>query len=236
VIAPSRGENRGRSQKEAFAMSGQRASIAQVMMVVALAAVNLAVLRITPLEIVTFPSIWVVLGSIDFVIIWKLILTRSLRAFHYTFLIVFVVVFFVMANFVATERLHPLGLLVHWYQRLTVDKSNSISPGFGFLWIGEFWMACFLSFVLAYATGLVAAWFEKRRDWDIAAFWRGTLVGFAIANLLAIIDGAVWGWMVESRVRLIGHLVLLGVCLILGGLIGLSRLKSSALGREGNSG
>jgi hypothetical protein len=234
VIAPSGGENRGHSQKEAFAMSAQRASIAQVMMVVALAAVNLAVLRITPLEIVTFPSIWVVLGSIDFVIIWKLILTRSLRAFHYTFLIVFVVVFFVMANFVATERLHPLALLVRWYQRLTVDKSNSIS--FGFLWIGEFWMACFLSFVLAYATGLVAAWFEKRRAWDIAAFWRGTLVGFGIANVLAIIDGAVWGWMVESRVRLIGHLVLEGVCLILGGLIGLSRLKSSALGREGNSG
>jgi hypothetical protein len=111
VIAPSRGENRGRWQKEAFAMSAQRASIAQVMMVVALAAVNLAVLRITPLEIVTYP-----------------------------------------------------------------------------------------------------------------------------ANLLAIIDGAVWGWMVESRVRLTGHLVLEGVCLILGGLIGLSRLKSSALGREGNSG
>ena len=96
-------------------------------------------------------------------------------------------------------------------------------------------MACFLSFVLAYATGLVAAWFEKSRAWDIAAFWRGTLVGFGIANVLAIIDGAVWGWMVESRARLIGHLALLGVCLILGGLIGLSRLKSSALGREGNS-
>jgi hypothetical protein len=38
-------------------MSAKRASIGQVMMVVALAAVNLAVVRAAPLEIVTFPTL-----------------------------------------------------------------------------------------------------------------------------------------------------------------------------------
>ncbi|MGO9470527.1 MAG: hypothetical protein ACLQVF_41070 [Isosphaeraceae bacterium] len=85
-------------------MSAKRVSIGQVMMAIALAAVNLAVIRVTPWELVMYPAVWVLLGCIDFVIVWKLILRRSLRAFHYTFLIVFFIAFFVMANFVATER------------------------------------------------------------------------------------------------------------------------------------
>ena len=63
------------------------------------------------------------------------------------------------------------------------------------------------------------------------------VVGFIVmANLLAIIDGAVWGWVVESRVRRIGILVLMGVCLILGGMMGLSRLKSSRPCRDDRGG
>ena len=167
-------------------MSAKRVSIGQVMMVIALAAVNLAVTRAAPLAWTCTPKLLVVLlGSIDFLIIWKLILNRSLRAFHYTFLIVFVIAFVVMANFVATERLHPLGLLVRWYQHLTGEKTNSISL-VGFLRCGELWMACFLSFTLACAIGFVAAWLERRRGWDIAAFLRGALIGFGISSLLPI--------------------------------------------------
>jgi len=33
--------------------------------------------------------------------------------------------------------------------------------------------------------------------------------------------------VVESRARLVGRYVLLGACLVLGGLVGLSRLKSN---------
>jgi Putative restriction endonuclease len=184
------------ARKKTCAMSAKRSSIAQVKMVVALAAVNLAVVRAAPMEVVTYPTLWVLLGSFDFLIFWKLTLNRSLRAFHYTFLIVFVIAFVVMANFVATERLRPLGILVRWYQQLMGEKTNSIS--LGFIRIGEFWMDCFLTFTLACAIGLVATWLERRRDWDIAAFFRGALVGFGIANLLALIDGAALGWVVES--------------------------------------
>jgi hypothetical protein len=102
--------------------------------------------------------------------------------------------------------------------------------------IGDFWMACFLSLMLGWAIGSLAAWLEKRRGWDIAAFFRGALIGFVVANILATIDGALWGWVVESRSRLIGRLALVGACLLLGGLMGLSRLKSNAPDREEQGG
>lgn len=93
-------------------MSVKRVSIGEAMKVVALTAVNLVLVRGAPGEVAVYPSLWVLLGTIDFVIVWKLILGRSLRAFHYTFLIVFIIAFFVMANLVATERFRPLGLVV----------------------------------------------------------------------------------------------------------------------------
>jgi hypothetical protein len=220
------------ARKETDTVSAKRVSIGQMMMVIALVAVNLAVI-LAALQAL-FPQVLVVLlGSLDFVVVWKLILRRPFRAFQYVFLIAFVIGFFVMAALVATERIHPLGLLVRWYQYLTGEKINSIALA-GFLRIGEIWMACVLSFTLACAMGLLAAWFERRRGWDIAAFLRGSLLGFGVANLLAMIDGAVWGWEVESRGRVIGRLVLLGICLMVGGLVGLSRLKSNTVGRVGH--
>jgi hypothetical protein len=212
-------------------MSAKRASIAQVMMVVALAAVNLAVMRAMPTEVVAYPTIWVLLGSIDFVIFLKVISKRSFQAFHYTFLIVFVIEFVVMAILVATERLHPLGLVVRWYRQHAGGNTIRISPGF--IWIGGFWMVSFLSLALAYAIGMVAAYLERRRDWDIAAFCRGALVGFGIAVLLATIERAVWRGEETSSV-LIRQRVILGVCVIVGGRLGLSRLRSSKPDREGD--
>src|SRR5262249_23666329 len=148
-----------------------RATIGQVMALVALAALNLAVARAAPWEIAVFPSLWVLLGTIDFVVFWKLILRRSLQAFHYTCLTVFVIAYFVMANLVATERFHPLSPLVRWYQQLPGEGTNRIliSAG-GFLQIGEFWKAFFLSLMLGLSIGWVAAWLEQRRGWDLAAF------------------------------------------------------------------
>jgi hypothetical protein len=205
----------------------KRPSIRQVMWVIALAAVNLAVIRGAPLEIVVYPSIWVISGTIEFVIIWKLILKRSLRAFHYTCLIAFVLAFFVAANFVAIKRFHPLGFLVRCYQRLAGDHTIGISRGF--LAIGEFWMACFLSLALASGLGLVAAWLERQKHWDIAAFFRGAFVGFGFFALLAVIGEAAWPGTQPTAVQLTGRLVTLGFCLIIGGLMGLSRMKSDEL-------
>src|SRR5262245_48535868 len=108
-------EHRHRPERitmESRAVSAKRASIAQVMSVVALAAVNLAILRALPRDVVVIPTIWVLMGSVDFVFLRKLILRRTLRAFHYTSLIAFVVAWVATANFVAMERFQPLGFLV----------------------------------------------------------------------------------------------------------------------------
>jgi hypothetical protein len=217
-------------------MSTRRVSIAQVMMIVALAAVNLATARAAPFEIVIYPSIWVMMGLLDFPIVWKLILRRSIRAFHYTVLILFVVAYFIMANLVATERLYPLGLLVRWYQQLSGEKTNRIA-WLGFVQIGDFWAVGFLSFALACVLGCVAALLERRRGWDIAAFWRGALVGFGVATfLLGSIDfvASRLGLPESTSMPLTGRMGVLAACLILGGLMGLSRLKSTEPGPEGH--
>jgi hypothetical protein len=117
-----------------------------------------------------------------------------------------------------------MGLLVRGYQQLAGEHVNVISPGY--LWEGEIWFAAFPSFSLAWAFGLGAAWLERRRDWNIAAFFRGAIVGLGIASVMATIGHAAWGGAEPSSV-LIGDRMILVVCLVLGGRIGLSRLKSS---------
>ena len=54
-------------------MATRRASIAQVMFVIALVAANLALVRAVPAAISTFPTMWLFLGLVDFVVFWKLI-------------------------------------------------------------------------------------------------------------------------------------------------------------------
>jgi hypothetical protein len=216
------------ARTETCFMSGKRFSIAQLMIVVALAAVDLAVARATPWEIVTFPTVWVAMGILNFLVVWKMILRRTFRAFHYTFLIILPVAFVVMANNVAMEVFHPLGTLVRWYQQLSGKNTNSISL-IGFVRIGEGWMAAFLSVALAYAVGWVATWLERHRAWDIAAFWRGVLIGLLVAALATTLDDVTWGWLPVERfsIRWIGRLIVLGASLIFGAWLGLSRLKSS---------
>jgi hypothetical protein len=78
--------------------------------------------------------------------------------------------------------------------------------------------------------GLAAAWLEANRGWDIAAVWRGALVGFSVAtSLLTLIDVAD-GRGPDGPVGIPLRLVVLGIGVLLGGKIGLSRLKSDMPG------
>ena len=211
-------------------MSGKKASIAQVMMVVALAAVNLAVARAAPEGVVEYPSLWVAMGSLDFLIVRKLIQRRPFQAFHFTLLIVLIVTFFVMAIFVANRSFHPLALLVRFYQHVSGNETNRIWRA-GYAWLGEFWAIAFLSLALACAAGSVAAWLERRLGWDIAAFWRGALVGLSVAAILAIAFDAArasWGHP-EPGEYLVARLAVIGTCVISGGMMGLRWMRSSTL-------
>ena len=89
------------------------------------------------------------MGSLDFLILRKLIQRRLFGAFHYTFLIVLIVSFFVMANILAMEKFHPLAFLIRWYQRVSGDDTNRIWRTV-YIWLGEFWSAAILSMLLAH--------------------------------------------------------------------------------------
>ena len=154
LSSDNRARNLAGARKGIRVMTGKRISIAQVMMLVALLALNLAIVRATPVEITSYPSIWVALGTLDFLIISKLIRRRSFRAFHYTFLIFFVIAYFVMAYQVSVDRLHPLGFLVRLVQENVGAQTIDVSM-LGYFMIAEFWAVAFLALVGACAVRLV---------------------------------------------------------------------------------
>jgi hypothetical protein len=199
-------------------------SIARVMMIVALVAGNLALLREVPWEFRCVPTIWVLLGIADFVILAELILHRRLRAGHYTFLIVLVISYLVLAYQVAMERIHPMGPLVRGYQHITGDLGRNV-------WLleisrlGDFWMACALGIVMAWGCAILIDRLERRRGWDIAAVIRGALLGFGISIVFATLNRAA-GLFPSERAEVAANLIGLAICVIVGGTLGHSYLRS----------
>jgi hypothetical protein len=212
-------------------MIRKRFSIGQVMLFIALASVNLTVARAVPPEIYRYPTIWVMVEILDFVFVWKLLLRQDFQAFQYTFLIVLFFSYIVFVNLVATERIQPLLPLVRWYKQLVNEPFDFRSLA-GLIYMAEIWSTAISGAVLACAVGLLARWLERRRGWDIAAFWRGALIGLLIACLVATIDEWANRWApVETySPRWIGRMLLMAVGVILGGLFGLSNLKSTGPG------
>ncbi len=202
----------------------KRFTIRQVMILIALAGVSLAVLRTVPFDFLTFPAIWILVGTLDFVIARKLILERPFKAFHYTAIVVLIVLFIVLANLAATGLIHPLGLIVRWYQQVSGEGMNRMSLA-GYLRVGEIWTVALLSLVLALSVGWVAAWLERRLSWDIAAFWRGAFVGLMIAGVLATIYDV--AHPEPGHVHLAARLIVIGALAISGGLLGLKWLRSA---------
>lgn len=206
-------------------------SIAQVMMVVALVALNLLVARSVAPNVAPFPTVWAFLGIVDLVIFWKVIGRRPLRAFHYTFLFVFVATYWIMAYHVAEGRFHPLGPFVRWYQQRPGVGLNGVSTLT--VRIGQFWAACLLALVAALPMGSLAAWLEKRRGWDIAAGFRGLLVGLGNALFLLIAADRLSTWRDVPPLGPAGRLTITGPCVVAGVWIGLSRLRSRTPAPDG---
>jgi hypothetical protein len=202
------------------------------MLVVALLAVDLALVRtasslllIAPTRLLATPAFWLVLGILNYLILWKLIFRRTFRAANYTFLIVLVIASLVLTNQVAAERIHPMGPLIRWYQQIKEDYSINVTL-IEIGSIGDFWMACLMGVILAWGAGFLSSWLERRRGWDIAAFWRGALAGFGIFSLISVLDWPVWGMPAPGRVGLLARWSFLAVSVLGGGIVGLSRLRS----------
>ncbi len=113
-------------------MSGRGVSIALVMKVIALVALNLAILRLAPF-IPESPPFFCVLVTLDIMLVQTLVLRRRLGVFHYTFFIVgFVssivtsIVFFMGQPRPDVEgSMHVLETLVGWYRALSGDERRS---------------------------------------------------------------------------------------------------------------
>jgi hypothetical protein len=209
-------------------MSARTVSIAQVMMVIALAAVNLAIARTIPREVATVPFVWMLIAIIDWVILRKLVQRASLRGFEYTFPIVLVITFQVMANLWAADSFLPLTLLLRCYYQLMPHWVGFVLP-FGTPQSFEIGMVALLSFSPALAAGVIGAWLEGRLGWDVAAFWRGSLLGVLVAGVLLSTYDAGWaaiGRPQRGDQRKAPRLIVLAVCVSAGGRLGLVRLRS----------
>lgn len=169
-------------------------SIFGLMLLVAIAGLSLAFVQALPRDALIIPTFWIVLGVLDFVAIWKLVLRRPLRASHHIFLIAFVTGSFVLMTQAAMERFLPLTLLV----RMSGHREWIPARILPLPWFGDLWAAVGVAFLLALACGALAGWLERRRGWDIAAVCRGTLLGFGIGALFGVIQHATLGPEQES--------------------------------------
>ena len=185
-------------------MPGKRFSLAQGMILIALIAGDLALLRALPADALVIPTIWILLALPNFVVVWKLILRRDCRAFHYTFPIVLLPTFAVLANLTARESLQILHILVGRFGGIVLDPRRHTWL-YEAVHFGEFWLDAALAALLAWAVGMLAARLETRRGWDVAAFWRGALLGLLAACVIAMIEDSYLheGQPLEGTLRIV---------------------------------
>jgi hypothetical protein len=211
-------------------MSRNRLSIAQIMLLIALCALNLALLQALPRESLLIPTLWIFLALVDFVILWKLILRRDCRALHYTFWIVLLPSFVVLANLNSRESRRLLHTMVECVGGISLDPRRSMWL-LELLDLGEFWLDAALAALLGWAAGMMARWLERHEGWDIAAFWRGAVIGLLAACLIASIEDIYFrqGQPLQGTLPLAKRLALVVTSMAIGGVLGRSRLRSIGL-------
>jgi hypothetical protein len=212
---------------ESPTMTRHRISLSQMMIIIALFALNLALLKILPRDSLLIPTFWILLAVPNFVIIWKLLLRRECRAFHYTFFVVLLPVFAILANLTARESLQILHILVGRFGGIVLDPRRNMQL-YEVVHFGEFWLDATLAVLLAWSAGMLAAWLERRRGWDIAAFWRGALIGLLSVCVVATIDDGYFreGQPPQGTLQIASRWTLVASFMIVGGALGLSRLRS----------
>lgn len=212
-------------------MSARQLSIGRAMLAIGLVATDLAIVRASD-GILKYPPIWMFLGVLNFFGIWKPILARRIRAAHYRFLMILIVSFLAWGDAVASDYYHPLGALVRGYEHVAGTKVNMMSRQS--LRIGDFWLASFLSFALACVIEITFVLVERNLGRAIAAFSRGAVGGLGIFAVMAFIRWAASGRWPPYYRQFSGlwSVTVMVVCLVCGGLIGLSRFKSKRPRRE----
>jgi hypothetical protein len=205
-------------------MNIRRVSIARVMTIIAILAANLAFLRELPWEVRSFPTVWVALWTADFVLLWKVVHGQPFRAGQYTLLIVFLVSYVVLAYQSAMERIHPIAPFIRGYQQITGDHGRNVLP-LAIAYLGNIWMAGVLAILIAWPFAIGAAWLERRRRLDLAAWYLGALLGFGVGFLLGIGTNLLHV-LPSERALTFANNIALTICVIVGGGLGLAYLRS----------
>ena len=217
-------------------MSSKPFSIAVVMKLTAIIALNLAVLRLVPEMRAGFPPCVFAIVMINLLLVQIVALGRPLRAFHHTFLIVGLLSTGVLIALAFTESspvpgsLRILEAAIQHY-RAVRGESRVISPliEFPMLRTAEAWLACILGLLPAWAAAVLASWSMRRgfrltSEWSriVAAFLKGALIGLGFFCLGVTLAYSFFGpWNLDpqtARAAWYVQWVCLVTCPLLGGM------------------
>jgi hypothetical protein len=213
-------------------MSGKGVSIAFVMKLTALIALNLAMLVEAP-WIPESPPVLFAVVMLDLVIVQVLILGRPLRAFHYTFFFVgalscavVTVLAFLRASGPNVGSLHVIETLIRWSREIQGGRKGFVGQReLGAIARYERWVTCTLSLLPAWGVGWLAARWVRLRGgpttgWvrGLKAFAQGVVIGFFVLTLGTTLSAIVWGPPRPDSFRSGLHVAALVLCPVLGGL------------------
>jgi hypothetical protein len=195
-------------------MAGKSISIAFLMRLTALVALNLALLSNVPLLFVTSPVVFALLVSLNLVLIQAVLLNRPLQSFHDTFLVVFAVSS-VAFTIVFLPWLHRSRYVV-----VVVDVSSLL-------------VACAIAQWRASSVRQQGGRTDDRSQ-AVSIFFQGAVIGFAVFGLGTTLAA----WVVDEAplpytTRWFLHTIGLVVCPIVGGLSTLYATRSRPHERGG---
>jgi hypothetical protein len=175
-------------------VSGRRFSIAVVMKLTAIIALNLAMRRVVPDMLFEAPPFLFLIVALDLALVQAVAFGRPLRTFYFTFLIVGVLSTGVVTalSFRSSNpmlgSLHILEAAIQ-HHRAVRGQSRVISlyNEFPMLATAERWLTCTLGLLPAWAAAVLTSWWMRRRcrrkgEWrqSVAAYLQGTLIGFGL--------------------------------------------------------
>ena len=150
-------------------MSGRRVSIALIMKLTAIIALNLAMLRVVPVMLFQVPLALSLIVTIELALV-QIAFDRPLGTFYFTFLIVGILstgeityLAFRQSNAVRGS-LHILETAIQHYR--AVQGQSRVIPlhvEFPMLGDAERWLTCILALSPAWAAAALASWWMRRR-------------------------------------------------------------------------
>jgi len=222
---------------------GRRFSIAVVMKLTAIIALNLAISRVVPDKLFEAPPCLFLIVALDLALVQAVAFGRPLRTFYFTFLIVGVLSTGVVTA-LSFRSSNPMWGSLHileaaiLHHRAVRGQSRVLSLYYEFpmLLTAERWLTGTLGLLPAWAAAVLASWWMGRRyrrksEWrqSVAAYLQGTLIGLGLFCVGVTLVALLAPWMIRDPASALRYIYWVGLvsCPLLGGLVvvTLTRLK-----------